>query len=337
MTDYKKGATPVDRANGEVLISVVICTYNRADLLRGVLQSLCTQILESSRYEVVVVDNNSTDGTCAVAREFRLRYPNVSHYVEQQQGLSHARNLGLEVARGEFVAYIDDDARVPERYLAVAEEVIQCLGPAVFGGPYFAFYNSSSKPRWFKDAYGSHFQGEEARILGPNEFLHGGNFIIRRSLAQKLGGFNPTLGMSGRRIAYGEETALIQAMRASMPEEIIYYEPRLYVYHLVSPWKMTIRGAMRQRFADGRYSYRVFRGDHAQVRRKFLLLLETLGALIVFCADFAWALVGRNRCRYPYVQNYLYEHSLRYIRILGGCYEQWRQQMTGSRMRVRVK
>lgn len=302
------------------LISAVVCTYNRANLLRGALQSLCTQTLESSHYEVVIVDNNSTDCTLQVAQEFCLTHPNVRYTKEPRQGLSHARNKGLDVARGDYVAYIDDDCRLPREYMQVAAEVIDSVAPAVFGGPYSAFYNSP-KPVWFKDSYASHFQGSEARRLGATEFLSGGNLVIQRSLAQRLGGFDPNLGMSGNRIAYGEETSLLLRIRKLMPQAVIYYEPRLLVHHLVASWKMTICGALRRHFADGRFAYRVFSDGRVCNSGHLWLISETLGALILFCADAVWAVTARNRRRYPYLQNYLYEHSFHYIRALGVCYE----------------
>jgi glucosyl-dolichyl phosphate glucuronosyltransferase len=289
-------------------------------MLITALESLCLQTIDVSVYEVIIVDNNSTDGTHKVAQKFCLDHPNFTYCVELCQGLSHARNRGLEVARGDYIAYIDDDCRLPRQYLEVAAEVIESLSPAVFGGPYSAFYNSA-KPLWFKDSYGSHLQGTEARILGPTEFLDGGNLIIQRSLAQKLSGFDPNLGMSGNRIAYGEETDLILRIRKSMPQAMIYYDPRLLVHHLVASWKMTIRGAARRHFADGRFAYRVFSDGRVAVGGHLWLIAETLGAMILFCADAVWAVTVRNRRRYPYLQNYLYEHSFRYIRSLGVCYE----------------
>ncbi|MGD8380729.1 MAG: glycosyltransferase, partial [Syntrophobacterales bacterium] len=94
-----------------IKISVIVCTYNRAELLGGTLRTLCHQTLDTSEYEVIVVDNNSTDNTREVVDEFCRRSSNVRYCFEPQQGLSHARNQGLQEAKGKYVAYIDDDAR----------------------------------------------------------------------------------------------------------------------------------------------------------------------------------------------------------------------------------
>ena len=147
------------------------------------------------------MDNNSTDSTRSVAESFIHRYPNIRYCFEPKQGLSHARNRGWQEAQGKYVAYSDDDCKVPEQWLEVAQDVIENVSPAVFGGSYFAIYNTP-KPRWFKDSYGSNDFGNEARTLDENEYLTGGNIFFRRSLLDYVGGFDPNFGMSGPKIAY---------------------------------------------------------------------------------------------------------------------------------------
>jgi glycosyltransferase involved in cell wall biosynthesis len=304
-------------------ISAVVCTYNRADLLAGALQSLGEQTLPSSDYEVIVVDNNSSDHTLAVAEGFCRRHSNIRYCLEPQQGLSHARNRGWQEARGEYVAYTDDDCKVPEQWLEVAKEVIERVSPGVFGGPYYAYCNTS-KPRWLKDTYFSRNFGDHPRFLSQSEYLSGNNIFFRRSLLRTLGGFDPKLGMAGQKIAYGEETALIQRIRTSMPDQLIYYEPKLYLYHLARTDKMTMRWIVLQPFHAGRYSYKILRGDLPKGTNTFLLLGKTVVRLLLLGADLVYGAFFRNRARYPYFQNYLFEHTSRYLRALGSYYAQAR-------------
>jgi len=91
------------------MISVIVCTYNRAELLRELLPTLCEQTVAFTQYEVIVIDNGSTDHTKTVAAVFAARYPQVRYCYEPRQGLSHARNRGWQEAKGDYVAYIDDD------------------------------------------------------------------------------------------------------------------------------------------------------------------------------------------------------------------------------------
>lgn len=189
-------------------ISVIICTYNRADLLATVLQSVCEQTLDTTAYEVIVVDNHSTDATADVSHSFVCRYPNVRYCFEPRQGLSYARNRGWQEAKGDYVGYIDDDCQAPAEWLAVAKEMIDSVSPALFGGPALAFYNTS-KPDWFHDHYESYRQAQPAGPLNPDEFISGMNMFWEKVLLRQLGGFDPKLGMAGAQLGYGEESALL--------------------------------------------------------------------------------------------------------------------------------
>ena len=92
-------------------ISVIICTYNRSQILGKTVESVAAQELPPSlNWEILVVDNNSTDETRQVAESLRSRYPERIRYLfEPRQGLSNARNTGIRESRGEIVAFMDDD------------------------------------------------------------------------------------------------------------------------------------------------------------------------------------------------------------------------------------
>jgi glycosyltransferase involved in cell wall biosynthesis len=302
-----------------ILISAVVCTFNRAQLLGGALESLCRQALERSLYEVIVVDNNSSDNTYEVVAGFD-HFGNVRYCTETRQGLSHARNRGWHEARGEYVGYLDDDCRAPIEWLTVAKDVIARLSPAVFGGPYFPFY-SAPRPAWFRDRYGSSDKGEEARALAQNEYLSGGNIFFRRFLLEELNGFDPRLGMRGDSLGYGEETVIQRRIRASRPHEVIYYAPTLGVCHLVPPRKMTLRWIARQRFVDGRYSHLVFQRDTTRAPSRAQVLRVMVRTVFDFSLDVARSVFKRDPAQYPYVQNYLCEHAFVHLQKLGQLYE----------------
>ena len=314
-----------------LLISVVVCTYNRSVLLPGVLQSLCEQTLATARYQIIVVDNNSVDNTRAVTEEFCRRYANVRYQFEPRQGLSHARNRGWQVAQGEYVAYIDDDCKAPPEWLAVAKDVIERVSPAAFGGPSFPIYEAA-KPRWYKDSYIAHVPYTDARALKGEECvkIYGHNMFFRRSLLENLGGFDPRLGMSGQNIAYGEETALLRLIAGTMPHELIYYEPRLYVYNLVRPDKMTFSWMARAAFASGRMCYHVF-GATAGAGGRRQLALKTIETLLAFAKSVLASTMRWNRRQYPYIQNYWYDHVFPHLQKLGMLYEVYRGMMQRPR------
>ncbi len=160
----------------KLLLSVIICTRNRARLLRQAIDGLLVQPFDPELYEVLVVDGNSTDGTPDMVRELATRFPNVSYHNCPEKGLPKARVYGAARARGTVIGYLDDDAKPCADWLKRATDTFHRLNPICFGGPFFAFYESP-KPAWFKDEYGSVTHGDKARYLSADEFICGGNIF----------------------------------------------------------------------------------------------------------------------------------------------------------------
>ena len=303
-------------------ISIVICTQNRADLLTDLLQTLCEQELNKACYEIIVVDNDSEDKTRLVTEDYCRRYNNIRYCLEMQHGLSYARNRGWTEAKGNYVGYVDDDCKVPREWLTIAKEIIDQIAPAAFGGPHYAFYNSP-KPYWWRDYYGTFEYSRGSRSLLHAEYLIGCNMFIRRRVLEDLDGFNNTLGMHDQNIGYGEETELQERMRETMTDELIYYEPRLFLYHLVRTEQMSLNWILKSRFVDGRYYHYVFYDENSEKTGASELKLITQIILILskLFLDIMVGIFGRNRQQYPYLQNYLYENTSKYVRDLGVIYE----------------
>src|SRR5688572_20182007 len=117
-------------------ISAVVCTYNRSDRMAAAVRSLLVQTLPSTDYEVLVVDNCSTDDTAAVVDRLRQGAPNLRYEHEPTLGLNPARNRGWQAARAPHVAYLDDDAIADPGWLAAILEVFETVRPtpAAVGG-----------------------------------------------------------------------------------------------------------------------------------------------------------------------------------------------------------
>jgi glycosyltransferase involved in cell wall biosynthesis len=236
-----------------IFISVVLCTYNRSDLLKGCLESLCAQTLDKSHYEIIVVDNNSSDNTFEVTREF-LGQENLRYMVETTPGLSHARNRGLREAQGKYVAYLDDDARAADTWLEVANNALQSIRPELdcLGGPYRPFY-TTPKPEWFLDQYEIRGFGDSPRYLKSNEYISGSNMIWAKESLHKIGGFNVNTGVIGNQLRLGEETNAIDNLWQLCKQPQTYYSPDLIIYHLVPDYKMTVPYRLKRKFAEGQY------------------------------------------------------------------------------------
>jgi glycosyltransferase involved in cell wall biosynthesis len=313
------------RNNSKLPVSVVICTCNRAEVLRGALQTLSKQTMYKSDYEVIVVDNNSQDSTPNLAKTFCRNHPNIRYVLETRKGLSNARNRGWLEAKGLYVAYVDDDCKMPPQWLKIAMKITDRIAPAAFGGPAYAFYNSP-KPYWWKDGYGTYEKSKVSRPLRPFEYLQGNNIFFRREVLERLKGFDARLGMSDKNLGYHEETELQRRIRKNMSHELIYYDPNLYVFHLVRPEKMTSRWILNSFFASGRCSYRVLQDNNSKIPKltKLKLLFKACATLLFFFADILVGLIRYDRDRYPYLQNYLYENTAKYVGVLGEIYEAYR-------------
>lgn len=301
---------------------MIVCTYNRSADLFNALEGLSDQILDRDAYEVIIVDNNSADGTHKVAQESIKKNGNFRYVFEGIQGLSQARNRGWLEAQGDYIAYTDDDCKLPRDWLSTARDIIQTVAPPVFGGPYYPFYKNP-QPKWFKDEYGSHTEGEQSRFLKKDEFLSAGNLFLKRDLLNEISGFNTQYGMSGNRLRLGEETELVVRIRERLGDESIYYDPSLYVYHLVAPSKFDIAYHLKRQFEAGRSCYQMF--DYLLDESYWIKEVLKVSLSLGFKSTLGY--LFRNREKYPYSQNYIYEVTGRTIGGLGRVYEHYGQKL----------
>jgi len=256
-----------------IQISVVICTYNRAELLKGALKSLVEQSLDPECFEIIIVDNVSTDNTPEVVKTFQemyLEYRMIRVY-EPRQGLGYARNTGFMNALGRYVAYIDDDALAGHDWLKTALEVFESVKPTPFsvGGPILPFYNTP-KPVWFKDEYETRNWGDQKRRLRPGESFSGSNMIWRKEFLKIFDGFNVRMGIKGVYLSIGQETKLYQKIWRSLNDPIFFYSPKLSVQHLVPPHKMTVFYQIKRSFVGGQVRSLQYDTKGLLVRLRFI-------------------------------------------------------------------
>jgi glycosyltransferase involved in cell wall biosynthesis len=176
-------------------ITVIVCAFNEARLLPACLYSLLAQTRIPD--QIVVVDNASTDGTGDVAR----RVPGVVVVEEPRKGLVIARERGRHAASGDILAYVDADCRVPLQWLArVERRLARRPGVAAVTGPY-RFYDWDATGRALLRAYDllvappTHAAVHYA--LGIGAILYGGNFAVRRSALEAIGGFDSRIEFHG--------------------------------------------------------------------------------------------------------------------------------------------
>lgn len=298
-------------------VSVVICTYNRSKLLRGMLESLINQSLDRNLYEIIMVDNASIDNTKETVMDFIGKYSdwNLRYIYEPEQGLSNARNAGYENAKAKYVACIDDDAKADKHWLRNIVKTIEEIKPDILGGPIYPYY-LTEKPKWFLDKYEIRSNGDTARFLENNEYIFGSNIIFKKQLLNLLGGFDSNLGMKGTKMGYGEETKLIVEARKRFKDVKIYYSPEMIVYHLVPAEKMRMKYFIKSSIIGGQYTPGIWEMKVTLFTRKnAIVLIKTLPGLLY---ELTIGLIFRNETHYRYSQNYIIEVICPRISILVG-------------------
>jgi glucosyl-dolichyl phosphate glucuronosyltransferase len=217
------------------LITVIICTYNREKLLAQAIESLSRQTFSSELFEIIVVDNGSTDGTAKMVHKLFSTISNIKYVQENQQGLSHARNRGWREALAPFVAYMDDDAIADFHWVENIYNVFNtvCPQPDAVGGKILPWYKDP-QPKWFDDSFETRSLGEVERYLNPEKEpmgFSGSNMAFRRETLRHSGGFSTDYGMQGAKIRFGEDSELF--VRMCIEKKLLYYDPKIIVYHAV--------------------------------------------------------------------------------------------------------
>jgi glycosyltransferase involved in cell wall biosynthesis len=248
-------------ANPEPSITAVVCTYNRSAYLKQTLLALVKQTLLPGQYEIIVVDNNSTDNTHAVLEEKSREFPDhqLRYVLETQQGLSQARNRGLREARSRYVAFIDDDALAARDWLAVLLDGFQNLRPAAvcIGGKVILDWEGE-KPSWatgYENFFSCVDHGEEDFALQSaplaKQWILGNNMAFDKLYLFENGvEFSTKLGRVGLSLRSGEESVLIARLMASGAP--LYYLHKALVSHIVTPERRSYQWLVRRLIADGR-------------------------------------------------------------------------------------
>ncbi len=235
-------ATPGSRSS--VRLSLIIATYNREDYLLRTLGSLIDQTLDAELFEIIVVNNNSTDHTVEVCRSFMEAHPklNFTMVTETHQGLSHARNCGITHAKGDYFVIIDDDELVSNDFVKSYYDFFRDYPTvAACGGVVTPLYESPI-PAWLshyteRPIAGTFYYGKKIVPFPKHTYPGGGNMGIRRTAIDHYGMFRPELGRTGNSPMGGEEKDLFARLRASGEE--IYYIPNAIIYHIIPEQKLT--------------------------------------------------------------------------------------------------
>ncbi|MEA5526210.1 glycosyltransferase [Nodularia spumigena] len=273
-------------------ISAIICTHNRDTYLGAAIDSLLAQDF-SAEFEVVVVDNGSSDRTREVVEQ-RLGNPRVKYVFEPTIGLSVARNTGARVASGAILAYLDDDAVASVSWLQVLSAAYEHNSQlAIAGGKVTLLWPPNIEPpHWLSPGLagnlGAYDLGDRMiYIQQPGLTPRGLNYSLRRSFLEEIGGFDPHLGRVGKNLLSNEELQMTEfALQRGWQ---VAYLPQALVAHNVAPerlkrswflnrgWWQGISECYREQLAD--------QADMGQLQRGSERLLRGLYKALKYYAN----------------------------------------------------
>lgn len=264
------------------VLSIILCTYNRADLLHDAIKSLLEQSIDKSLYEIVIVDNASTDHTRRVVEAYQCAQsaPTITLISEPVQGLGYARNTGCQHAAGIYFAFMDDDCVATDNWLEILLDCYERVNPSPWGvgGAVIPVYDKS-KPEWFKDSYETDTWGDDPRFLAKGESFTGCNMSFRKGVIEKFGGFDVELGMKGMGLALAEDTKLFRNIWSKEgDQQLFYYTPRAIVHHRIDPYKMTVLYRLKRAYSAGQASWTMAQTE--SFSRRLVLCVGSVGLML---------------------------------------------------------
>ena len=243
-----------------VQLSVIIPTRNRCYSLQRVLESIVAQSFSKESFEVIVVDNGSTDDTKSVVERYSSQF-NLRYHYDNRPGLHVGRHDGMQLAKGNILVYADDDIEAFPTWLEGVDESFRDDSVVLVGGKILPKYEEQPPfwilETWYELSEFGHCQTELSLIdfgdktieISP-KYVFGCNFSIRRKILQETNGFHPD-GMPFELIHLrGDGESYVTRYIATHELKTIY-NPKVSVYHLVTSNRLTLDYFKKRAFCKG--------------------------------------------------------------------------------------
>ena len=249
-------------------LTVAICTYNRAAALHAALRALTAQREAATPFEIIVVDNNSTDDTCSVVQSYG---ESVRYIFEGRQGLSFARNAAIEAASGDIIAFTDDDVEVAPGWAAVLMNAFSSHPEAdCVGGRVLPRWQQEPPPwltraHWAPLALQDHGDAPLTFDAANPVCLIGANVAFRRSVFAQVGFFSPAVQRVKDGIGSTEDHELLLRLYAAGGRAL--YLPDLLVTADIPPDRLTRHYHRRWHRGHGRFYARMRTPEMERTRR----------------------------------------------------------------------
>ncbi|WP_096427571.1 glycosyltransferase [Labilibaculum antarcticum] len=222
-------------------ISVIVCCYRGEDTIVACLESLLHQDIQSELFEVIIVDDGSIDRSSEIIKNFLKthldsKHPDFKYFSKINEGLSIARNFGIDKSNSDLVVYIDEDAVVYEDYLKIIIDYFDC-NPSVncLGGEVELYNNNIYFARVLQDSIFSHYMKNEKSVIGTN-------MAFRKIFLNDVGRFQPEFTYRG------DETALFAKANDKL---VIGRSQMMRVKHFQPP---NIKSWLKTRFENGYFT-----------------------------------------------------------------------------------
>lgn len=273
----------------DLLLSIVVCTYNREQYIIKCLEHCFNQTLNKDLYEVILVNNNSPDQTEKLCIEFKKNHPKLSlNYVNEfNQGHTWARNRGIIESRGEIISFLDDDAFVYDDY---AQNLVDYMkeNPQVrgIGGRIFPKYEGFEEPKWMSKylltMVAALDKGDFPVPFKGQKFPIGANMAFRWDTFIKYGLFNVELGRRGAGLEGGDEKEL--AIRLKRDNQILMYLPNVKADHIIPKKRVKMNYIKGLAIGIGHSEQRRLKLEPAKIKIKKVLdeLVKLGGTIVLF-------------------------------------------------------
>ncbi|TVR17960.1 MAG: glycosyltransferase family 2 protein [Balneolaceae bacterium] len=275
----------------QIRITIAICTFNRASYLKDTLDDLGMQTADPAHFELLVVNNNSKDGTETVCEIFKKTHPeiNFKSVKEQNQGLSYARNRAAKEAGSSVLIYIDDDVNLPENYVQTAIDYVEKRPSTLCaGGRIFVSFDDEENTDWIPKElmpmFGLHDLGDDNRIYPPTNFPRGGNMMIRKTVFDAFGYFDTTLGRTGKELLGSEEKAFFERIRKNGVE--LHYWADMELTHRIGYRRLEKEYLEKQSVGIGKSERLRLDGQPVELAKKFGIELIKLVWSLVLSAGY---------------------------------------------------
>lgn len=244
-----------------MFLSIIIPTRNRCGNLLSALDSLLNQTLSRDFFEVIVVDNGSTDNTASACLPYKKKFKHFTYAFEKNPGLHNARHKGLFSAKGDVLVFIDDDVEPFPTWLEGIQEAFGKTGIVLVGGKVLPGFQTP--PPWWvtkmwknENGYGKTLGylslldfGDITREIRP-WFVYGCNFAIRKKVLLEAGGFHPD-SMPAELIKYRGDGESWVCRYIYQKGYTALYHPKASVYHVIPPGRLTVDYFRQRAFIEG--------------------------------------------------------------------------------------